>query len=178
MKKFIVVLALLASSVVYAEQGDLSLYLGGYTDHMKYPTYGTPPKTANPFNYGVGLSYDVLTDLQVTTKVFNNSLNQQSTAVGIGYTFLKFHGVELNIQEQAANGYSLTYGSGKYTHKTDDMNYKTNLGICYNTAEIELFEAHNPKLCATTNIATSSTQNAQFNQVTFYLLIPLTNILE
>lgn len=175
MKKLLMILGLAVSTSVFAEQGDLSLYLGGYTDHVKSKTYGYPKKTYNSANFGAGVSYEVLTDLALTARVFQNSVHQTSTAVSVTYTFIKFHGVELNIQEQAANGYSLPK-RGKNGGSTADMNYKTNLGVCYNTRALELFEKHNPKLCATSNLAGSS--GTPFNQFTLYMLIPLTNVLQ
>jgi hypothetical protein len=165
----------MVSTSAFAEQGDLSLYLGGYTDHVKSKTYGYPKKTYNSANYGAGVSYEVLTDLTLTARVFQNSVYQTSTAASIAYTFIKFHGIELNIQEQAATGYSLPK-RGPAGGSTADMNYKTNLGLCYNTREIDLAGKHSPKVCATSNLAGSS--GTPFNQFTVYLLIPLTNVLE
>jgi hypothetical protein len=167
------VLSLLVSTTVFAEKGDVDLFIGSYTDHIKNKTYGYPAQTKNDANYGIGISYEVIDDLDVTARVFSNSVDQTSVALNVGYTFLKFQGIEFNIQEQAATGYSVAYSNGR---RSNDMYYKTNLGVCYNTKEIDMFDKHSPKLCATTKLAGSGGKS--FDQVNFYILIPLTNLLQ
>jgi hypothetical protein len=179
-KKLILAVILIASSTVYAEQGQLNLLLSGYTDHFTGKTYQKNGKyyTSNDFNPGVGLTYEAIDNLTIAAGVINNSVDQTSVLGFVQYDFLKYSIFTLGVSEQASSGYQRTVwtstgGKSYSVSQTNNMRYATNLALCIDT---RLAENHSPQVCAKSPIAQSN-GNA-FNQVTFYLEIPLTNFLQ
>jgi hypothetical protein len=164
MKRIFVIFILLWSSVAFADQGQVSLMLGGYTDHIKNKTFGYPPEQKNDDNWAIGARYEVIDNLEITASVFRNSLYKTSETVTLDYTFAKTHGVEFSAEEAVANGYG--------TSTNPDVIYTTYARVCYRFGD-----ANAPALCAKTNVAQSNS-NSSFSEINFSIVIPLTNILK
>lgn len=180
MKKLIFGLLLL-STTAFAEQGQLNLSIGGYTDHMGNTQYysGGKKYTKNDFNWGGGLEYEVIDNLLIQGGVYQNSVDQTSASAGVQYNFLKLDQFKFGVQEQWANGYSLqtTAWNNKtkkqqVTGTTNNNQYRTNIVVCY---DLGLDSDHSPSVCAKSNFIQSS-GNA-FSQISFTVKVPLTNLL-
>lgn len=79
-KKLLLVLTLLASSAVYAEQGDVWAEIGVAGVHLEN-NY-----RANNFNPGLALNYEFIDDLSVGARVYRNSYRDQKIWIDGKYT--------------------------------------------------------------------------------------------
>ena len=123
MKKLLLALAILASTPVFAEKGDLSAvgYFGGV--HLKNDSQ------YNDFNYGAGIQYEVVDRVNIGAKVYRNSylsstkINGQtpdmySESVNIDYRFWNNDLWATRVGWQFANHYNNTDGT-VFSHMKD-----------------------------------------------------------
>jgi hypothetical protein len=167
MKKVLLIVSLLFCSVAWADQGDLSVVAGSYTDHLKEKTFGSQHEGKNPNTWAIGLNYEPIEKLEVGVGYYYNSIYQNSEYASVAYRFLNYKNFNLALEEQAANGYSRSLPNGG---STTDMYYRTNIRACYKTDFMDKF---NPELCVKTNIAQSS--GSAFDQLIFFVKVPLAN---
>jgi hypothetical protein len=174
MKKLLAVLLVTLSSVCYAEQGDLTLSLSGISAH--FSEGGNSKK--NAYNWGGGVSYEVVDRLFIYGGENRNSKWQNSVRYGIGYRFLQIDNFSLSASVQNATGYGYANKNGIWV---DQNQQSVQLAGCYkiNAFEGDESKKHNPSICVTTPLywTNNGASSGGVDSVLFYVRIPITNLL-
>jgi hypothetical protein len=174
MKKLLAVLLVTLSSVTYAEQGDLSVSASGISAH--FSEGGNSKK--NAYNWGAGVSYEVVDRLFVYGGENRNSKWQDSVRYGIGYRFFQHDNFNVSVSIQNATGYGYAGKNGVWV---DQNQQSVQLAGCYKLSVFDGDESkkHNPSICATTPLywTNNGASSGGVDSVLFYIKVPVTNLL-
>jgi hypothetical protein len=174
MKKLLAVLLVALSSVCYAEQGDLGVSISGISAH--FSEGGNSKK--NAYNWGAGVSYEVVDRLFVFAAENRNSKWQDSVKYGAGYRFFQSDNFSATVRVQNATGYGYAGKNGTWI---DQDQQSVQLAGCYKLSVGDGIEGkkRNPSLCATVPLYWTNNGNSSggVDSVLFYIQIPVTNLL-
>jgi hypothetical protein len=177
MKKLLAILLIFVASVSYAEQGDLSLSLTGISYHFG-PGHNTKK---NAYNWGGGISYEVVDRVFVYGGENRNSKWQDSVRYGLGYRFFQIDNFSASLSVQNATGYGYTKYVNRQNVWQDQNQQSVQVAGCYKVQAFDGNESkkHNPSVCASVPLYWTNSGNSAggVDSIMFYIKIPITNLL-
>lgn len=173
MKKLLGLALLVLSSVAYSAQGDLSASVTGISYH-----FGNGHNSnRNAYNWGGGLSYEVVDRVFVYGGEQRNSKWQDSVKYGVGYRFFQVDNFNASVSVQQATG----YGYAKKGVWQDQNQQSIQLAGCYKISAFDGEESkkHNPSVCATVPLYWTNSGNSAggVDGVMLYFKLPIANLL-